>query len=155
MRALPVVFALALAACASARGTSPPESPEPVALAAAEPGSAGDPNASGAEPPMSSPSEPAGTPGGPPAWRVVDHGVAVPDEWRSCAADGECSLVGTTCCDHCNGGKSVAVNAKHAKDVEAKYPKSCQGVACTERGCFARPACDSGRCVMQWPDVGP
>ena len=83
-------------------------------------------------------------------WNAVDLGVAVPDTWRSCAADTECTLVVATCCDQCNGGKAVAVNASHAKDVEKKYPKQCDKTACTERGCFTRAACDSGRCVMQW-----
>lgn len=88
-------------------------------------------------------------------YKVVDMGVAVPDEWRACSAAADCQLVVTTCCDHCNGGKTVAVSTAHAKDVTAKYPKQCANTACTLRGCMTRAACAAGRCVMEWASGAP
>jgi hypothetical protein len=79
----------------------------------------------------------------------MDFGVAVPDSWRTCTASNECTLVQTTCCDVCNGGKAVSVHTTHVKDVEQKYPRQCNQTVCTERGCFLRAACESGRCVAQ------
>lgn len=150
------VFAVCLIqGCAS---NPPPSTSVPTAEpSGSEPGSPGaEPGAPGADPdsPVSSPAtEPPGEDGGMHldlVWNTVDLGVSVPDAWRSCSADSECTLVVTTCCDQCNGGKAVAVSTSHAKDAEKKYPKQCAQTACTERGCFTRAACSEGRCVMQW-----
>lgn len=155
---------LVFGAVACAAGSPPPG---PAAPPAAGQPSATNPNAPLVSPPSEPPGAVAGHPGEPPGtvasgpdapggpfpgstFRVRDLGVSVPDEWRSCSAASDCKLVVTTCCDHCNGGKAVAVNTAHVKDVEAKYPKSCNNVACTERGCATRAACQSSRCVLEW-----
>lgn len=149
---------LLLSACASGSPPAGPAAPAPGGEPGAEPGTS-DPSApvqsSPGEPPaVAEPAEPGGHfPGS--SWKVHDMGVAVPDEWRTCGASSECTLVVTTCCDQCNGGKAVAVNAAHAKQAEAKFPKSCASTACTERGCFTRAACQSGRCVMEWESASP
>lgn len=153
----PLAFALAFGLVACAAGSPPagPAAPPPVAEPP-PPDPEPDPNTPGQSPPADPQSPSGGEPGFPGAsWRVSDLGVSVPDAWRSCGAASDCTLVVTTCCDHCNGGKAVAVNAKHAKDVAAKYPKNCQNVACTERGCMTRASCQDSRCVMEWQTAVP
>lgn len=143
---------LALASClAACTAGSPP--PGPVV---AEPPPA-DPSAPVGSPPVEPADPPAASEPGFPgsSWQVTDLGVSVPDAWRSCNASTDCALVVTTCCDQCNGGKAVAVNSAHAKDVAAKHPKSCQDVACTERGCMTRASCQESRCVMEWQSASP
>lgn len=128
----------------SADPGTPVESPP---VAGAEPGSvAGGPEPGAPTDPE--PGAPAGIPG--TVWKERDLGVSVPDAWRACQSSSECALVVTTCCDHCNGGKAVAVEKGHLADVQQKYPKNCGRVACTERGCFTRAACNAGRCVLEW-----
>jgi hypothetical protein len=93
----------------------------------------------------------AAEPGAPGmVWKARDLGVGVPDAWRTCTASSDCALVVTTCCDQCNGGKAVAVNAARAPSVRAASPQSCGGAVCTERGCMTRASCESGRCVLEW-----
>jgi hypothetical protein len=128
------------------------------------------PTASVSEPPPDTPVSsgpvvppPAtGSPSGPgdthfpgARWVEADLGVAVPDGWRACSQPADCVLVATTCCDVCNGGKTVAVNGTHQGDVNAKYPKQCAQVACTERGCFTRANCAAGRCVFERETTAP
>jgi len=150
---LPFVFALTLAACAA---SSPPGPAAPAPPSSEEPGAA--PGTTVSSPPepgsvAGGPSEPGGLPA--TTWKEHDLGVSVPSEWRTCSAAGDCTLVVTTCCDQCNNGKAVAVNTAHAKDAQAMRPKSCDGVACTERGCMTRAACNAGRCVLEWQSAGP
>lgn len=136
------ILLLGAVACAAGPHQPGPAAPEPA-----------DPSTPVASPAAPTASAAAGHPSGHfpgSSWKVHDSGVDVPDEWRACSASADCALVVVTCCDQCNGGKAVAVNAKHAKDAEAKYPKSCGGVACTERGCFTRATCQESRCVMEW-----
>ena len=75
----------------------------------------------------------------------------VPDAWFACGADADCVVFEAECCDHCNGGRAVAVNGDHlaeARDALAVPPASCEGVACTLRGCDELVgACQAGRCA--------
>ena len=80
--------------------------------------------------------------------------VSVAEAWRTCSADADCVLVETACCDHCNGGKAVAVNKSHMQDA-AKLAPQCGPTMCTKRACITRAACESGACVMQSPGGGP
>lgn len=148
---------LLVSGVACAAGAPPVASPAPPAIAEPAPGEpgavAGSPGP--AEPADEPPAEPA-EPGFPGSkWAPRDLGVSVPEAWQACSVSTDCTLVVTTCCDQCNGGKAVAVNGAHAQDAAAKYPKSCNGVACTERGCFTRAACHSGRCTMEWLSAAP
>jgi hypothetical protein len=141
-----------LSTLAAACQTTPHPSEPPAPTATIEP--APDPNAPVSSPPLE-PDQQAPGAGSDPGWRSMEPKVAVRDEWRACSDSAECTLVETACCDHCNGGTAVAVNASHAADIRAQFPRDkCSG-SCTERGCFTRAACDSGRCVMQWATSSP
>jgi hypothetical protein len=96
----------------------------------------------------------AATGPGSGTWVTQDSGVVVAAAWKTCKADAECALVETACCDHCNGGKAVAVNKAHVPDA-AKLRPSCGATACTRRGCMTRAACDKGACVLQALTASP
>ena len=71
--------------------------------------------------------------------------------WFVCDSINDCAVFQGECCDHCNGGKLVAVNKKYldvAKKVLAKPADQCKGTPCTEKAC-GQPvaACDNGKCV--------
>ncbi len=82
---------------------------------------------------------------------VVDNQppTPVPATLMTCETAEECVVLELGCCDHCNGGRAVAVRADAADDVQATYAESCApGTACTEMGCAPLTAdCDDGRCV--------
>jgi hypothetical protein len=80
-------------------------------------------------------------------------GTGLDPAWTTCKADADCALVETACCDHCNGGKAVAVNKAHVADA-GKLRPACGPTACTKRGCTTRAACDKGTCVLQNPPLG-
>ncbi len=140
LRSASGVFVVLALACG---GSEAPPAVAPQGPPAAAPD---DPTAS-VESPAEAP--PADAAPASPTWKTTDLGVEVPDDWRSCTAPEDCEIVVTTCCDHCNGGKSVSVNRSRVPDVKKKYaPTGCG--ACTERGCMTRPFCEGGRCVLQW-----
>jgi hypothetical protein len=63
----------------------------------------------------------------------------------SCAADADCVVVETACCDHCNGGKAEAFNVAFA---DQHKPAGCEGTPCTKRGCGEAIAkCEAGACT--------
>ena len=66
----------------------------------------------------------------------------------ACIQKDDCVAVETQCCDHCNGGEAVAVNAKHAEAYEKPDP-ACSGVACTEMACAqVQVDCVAGACAI-------
>lgn len=86
---------------------------------------------------------------------LVEHdemwsGLEAPEPgWSACTAGAECTTVEVGCCDHCNGGRLVAVRAEHAEAVRAHATSACDEVACTERGCDGgEPRCVAGRCAF-------
>ena len=152
-----VVFVAIGAGCGPSRDASSPP-PAPPGASTANPGPS---VTSSPVQPVPKPVPTGSSPGDPGThfpgahWAVRDLGVAVPDEWRTCSKAEECTLVTTTCCDACNGGKAVSVNNGHVRDVEAKYPRQCGNAGCTERGCFIRGNCQEGRCVLEWETGSP
>ncbi len=72
-----------------------------------------------------------------------------PDPADPTETDEQCVVLQLGCCDHCNGGRAVAVRADAADDVQATYVESCTpGTACTEMGCAPLTAeCIEDRCV--------
>ena len=148
-------------AIASGCGSSSTKPAAPVP--SAEPPASGSP-APSPDTAVTSPEAPAGSAAAPGSassdqtathWATRDTGVKVPDDWRKCAANDECELVQTTCCDVCNGGKVAAVNKSKSADVKKKYPSKCKPKeACTERGCQTQAACEKNLCVLQW-ESGP
>ena len=62
------------------------------------------------------------------------------------------------CCDHCNGGRVVAVNRGHLEEARtalAVDPASCEGQTCTLRACEVQVSvCDEGRCSLGSPGGG-
>ncbi|MFZ4579779.1 MAG: hypothetical protein ACOYOB_15420 [Myxococcota bacterium] len=75
---------------------------------------------------------------GPECWGpdVTQDQTDTPDatSHRACAQNSDCVAVETQCCDHCNGGEAIAMNAKYA-DLYKKPPSECNQVACTEMAC--------------------
>lgn len=71
-------------------------------------------------------------------------------KWYACTADADCAAVEVMCCDHCNGGKAVAANKAFSAEVKAALgPKSCDAVACTEKGCApVQTDCYLGKCIV-------
>ena len=64
----------------------------------------------------------------------------------ACKVDGDCVVVETACCDHCNGGKAMAFNKAAA---DAHRPTGCEATMCTEMACGkAIAACASGVCTV-------
>src|SRR5262245_43603877 len=56
------------------------------------------------------------------------------DGWLACSVDADCVVVEIGCCNHCNGGRVIAVNKSASSAAVTKYkPKACSG-ECTERG---------------------
>lgn len=83
---------------------------------------------------------------------VADAGTP-PAAWFACTADKECVVFESACCDHCNGGKQVAVHSDHlaaAKAALAKSPSACAGVPCTEKSCApGLGVCEAKVCVAK------
>lgn len=130
--------------CAS---VPPPAEPEPPPAAAPAPS---EPEKPGSTPAPEPAAEPEEAPPAPMSWQTRAPGTAVPDAWRACSAADECKLVEVACCDHCNGGKVVSVNARHVPDAEKLRPQ-CGPTMCTKRACLTRASCESGACVVQAP----
>lgn len=88
---------------------------------------------------------------------VVDKAPegAPPTEWFACTADTDCEAVQVGCCDHCNGGKIVALNTTHkaAALADPRVKENCNSApACTEMACAPHvAACKEGKCVSS-PD---
>jgi hypothetical protein len=77
------------------------------------------------------------------------QGVAPPpDDWTRCDRDEDCAPVEVGCCDHCNGGKLLVVNARNTKEALGRYAtKSCTS-GCTEVACGpTRVLCEQNRCT--------
>jgi hypothetical protein len=57
--------------------------------------------------------------------------------YTECEEVEDCVVVELGCCDACNGGHAVAVNASHEGDVKERYREGCgEGKVCTEIGCL-------------------
>ena len=65
-----------------------------------------------------------------------------------CTKDEDCVVVEIGCCDHCNGGEVVAVNAAYAEEVEDYHKPDCgETYACTMMACPDElPRCREGEC---------
>lgn len=66
-----------------------------------------------------------------------------------CSGGETCVVVELGCCDHCNGGRAVAVAASAADAVLDAYGEVCRGdVGCTLMGCPPILAeCEEAVCV--------
>ena len=66
----------------------------------------------------------------------------------ACTKNEDRVVVELGCCDHCNGGRVVAVNSKYVEEVENDYKDDCSDVhACTMRACPGElPRCRDGEC---------
>ena len=66
-----------------------------------------------------------------------------------CSGGQTCVIVELGCCDHCNGGRAVAVAAGQEEAVLAAHGEECPGnTACTEMGCAPLTAtCADDVCV--------
>lgn len=77
--------------------------------------------------------------------------TATAEQWNTCDANADCAVFESECCDHCNGGKLIAVNKTHLDAAIKAFKKpadQCKGTACTEKGCGAAvAACEAGKCV--------
>lgn len=64
--------------------------------------------------------------------------LPLPEEYRACQVDQDCTIVELGLCDHCNGGVSTAVSVDKQADAFEKYheyePRG-QNWACTEMAC--------------------
>jgi len=79
--------------------------------------------------------------------RVIDGGtyevapnLKVPESWVECATEDDCAIVEAGCCDHCNGGVIVSVNAKFAaklRPLVERFGCDAAGSACSTRNCDA------------------
>ena len=106
--------------------------------------------------------EPPPEPQPPPTIAFEDAWVDLdppPASWTQCTEATDCQVVEIACCDHCNGGRVVAVKSRFARQAERRYrPRRCEE-ACTERGCAqATPVCDEqSRCtfVAEWMGGAP
>jgi len=79
-------------------------------------------------------------------------------DWQSCEADSECVVVELGCCDHCNGGRVMAVNAEFEEEVAAEMADECAvDHPCTMMACPEEIAtCEEGQCThYPDPDFGP
>ncbi len=74
--------------------------------------------------------------------------AAPPDAWFACERPTDCVVFEAECCDHCNGGRVVSVNATYEDEARAALgPTGCEGVPCTARDCAPEvPTCEAGRC---------
>ncbi len=70
--------------------------------------------------------------------------------FTDCSGGQSCVIVELGCCDHCNGGRAVAVVAGQEDAVLAEHGESCgNNVACTEMGCAPLTAtCEDNVCVQ-------
>lgn len=75
----------------------------------------------------------------------------LPDPYTRCAGSEDCVIVELGCCDACNGGTAVSVNAKSEAEVRDRYAESCgNNQACTLMACAPwEPTCDDRTCGME------
>jgi hypothetical protein len=75
--------------------------------------------------------------------------VAAP-ELFACQSDLDCVAMETQCCDHCNGGKALAVAKAYIAQAQSLYgPGNCAGVACTEMACApSKVLCSNKKCAL-------
>lgn len=69
-------------------------------------------------------------------------------EYTLCDVDGDCRLIELGCCDACNGGMQVEVNADSVDEVKARFSEQCRGgVDCSLMACsLGDPVCIDGTC---------
>lgn len=71
-------------------------------------------------------------------------------ELFACKSDLDCVAIETECCDHCNGGKALAVAAAYLTEAKAQFgPGNCAGIACTEMACApSKVLCKNKKCAL-------
>lgn len=82
---------------------------------------------------------------------AADSGVdAASPALFACASDLDCTAIETQCCDHCNGGKALAVAKASLSEAKALFgPGDCSGVACTEMACSpSKVLCKNKTCAL-------
>ena len=85
-------------------------------------------------------------PGAPPPLPDVQPTAAQ----QTCDRDADCVALELGCCNHCNGGRVVAVNAGGAAALEAHKQGPCDDFVCTRKMCRpAKVACDQGTCRVR------
>jgi len=82
-----------------------------------------------------------------------DSDAGSKDEWFTCVADEECTVIELKCCDYCNGGEALAVAKGHAADAKAALgTQDCGGMMCTEEACQPlKASCNAGHCALGGP----
>ncbi len=89
--------------------------------------------------------------------RCIDGECSYADEaspdWQACSGDSDCVVVELGCCDHCNGGRVMAVNMEYEQQVKENMADVCdENTVCTLMACAPEIVkCDSGTCVS-YPD---
>ncbi len=80
---------------------------------------------------------------------VNDTCTSSADDWQDCETDADCTVVELGCCDHCNGGRTVAANVDYALEIEEVYGDECEeDHACTLMACAPILAkCLEGMCM--------
>lgn len=75
-------------------------------------------------------------------------------EWVACEQDEDCSVIELECCDHCNGGRAMAVNQKFKDEAIAELADDdCDDVMCTMMACpDLLPYCAAGTCETKDAD---
>ena len=70
-------------------------------------------------------------------------------DWQSCGSDSDCVVVELGCCDHCNGGRVMAVNMQYEAQAKETMSDQCaKDYSCTLMACAPELArCDSGTCT--------
>lgn len=152
-----LVACLLAAACGSKSGAGA----VPTVDATSDVGSLADATADAVQPSDSAPPDTGKPDTAPPDTAAPDAAPtdsAGPDvadsagtaQWYACAVAADCAAVEVMCCDHCNGGKAVAANKAFSTEVKAALgPKSCDTVACTEKGCApVQTDCHLGKCIV-------
>lgn len=58
------------------------------------------------------------------------------EDWQTCEIDDDCVVVELGCCDHCNGGRTVASHKDFANDIKYMMGDECEeDYACTLMAC--------------------
>ena len=98
----------------------------------------------------------------PAGWEEIstDECCPIPDappaEFTACQGHKDCVAVEMGCCDHCNGGKLLAVNVEFAGSLDPWKETGCEMIGCTKIGCGPVEAvCNSGVCAWQQQDLSP
>ncbi len=68
----------------------------------------------------------------------------------TCDADSDCVALELGCCNHCNGGRVLAVNKQGAKEFAAHKQAPCDDFVCTRKMCRPEKVrCAQGTCRLK------